>query len=49
MMGLSVAMTIIAFPPRRMRISVASRSRIRLMAALDGLSCPAFSGQGNCG
>jgi hypothetical protein len=37
MIGLSVAMTVIAFPPRRMRISVASRSRTRLMAAFDGL------------
>ena len=37
MMGPSVTITAIAFPPRRMRISVASRSRIRLMAAVDGL------------
>ena len=37
MTGLSLAMTTIAFPPRRMRIPDASRSRSRLMAALDGL------------
>jgi len=30
-------MTAIALPPRRMRISVASRFRSRLMAAVDGL------------
>ncbi len=37
MMGLSLAMTAIALPPRRVRSSDASRSRTRLMAAWDGL------------
>ena len=37
MMGLSVAMTAIALPPRSLRVSAASRSRSLLMAALDGL------------
>ena len=37
MMGLSLAMTAIAFEPRRVRISAASLSRTRLMAALPGL------------
>jgi hypothetical protein len=37
MTGLSVAITAIALPPRKMRISAASRSRSRLTAALDGL------------
>ena len=37
MMGLSLAMTAIALPPRRVRVSAASRSRSRPMAALDGL------------
>ena len=37
MTGLSLAMTAIALPPRRVRISAASRSRSRLTAAVDGL------------
>jgi hypothetical protein len=37
MMGLILAMTAAAFAPRRARNSVRSRSRIRWMAACDGL------------
>jgi hypothetical protein len=37
MMGLSAAMTAIALLPRSLRVSDASRSRARLMAACDGL------------
>jgi hypothetical protein len=37
MIGLSVAMTTSAFDPRNLRISTASLSRTRLMAALLGL------------
>ena len=37
MMGLSLAMTAMALAPRRARISAASRSRIRRIAALLGL------------
>ena len=37
MTGLILAMTAIALPPRRTRISAASRSRSLLTAALDGL------------
>ncbi len=37
MTGLSAAMTAVALLPRRARVSDASRSRTRRMAALDGL------------
>jgi hypothetical protein len=37
MTGLSAAMTAVALPPRSLRVSDASRSRTRLMAAVDGL------------
>jgi hypothetical protein len=37
MIGLSLAMTAIAFEPRRLRISSASLFRIRLTASLLGL------------